>query len=790
MDAVIVPTVGEDEPTAEETPENQPPEVFGPGNVSVQEGPLTVDQLGVFLDMDSTGPFAYRIDWGDGSVPANGTATIDVAGPPTFGSFAGTHGYADDGSFELSMSVTDEQGATGTEVFEISVVNVPPQFENVTITSPISEGATATVRGTIVDPGVNDTFVLVITWGDGATDTFNYPAGTTSFRATHRYVDNRPGNEPYPVRLAVTDDDEPDKPAIADLLVVVQNLPPTAVDDIYAHTGDGPLVVDAALGVLVNDTDPGNDALTAVEYGPPTAGTLEGRPDGSFTYTPPRANFSGIVRFTYKAMDSEGAISESAASVTVDSSLRASISGTVRAILPGAVESPLAVGIPGVTITLTEVTTQDIVKTTTLSGDDGSYRFDGLRVGTYVVTETQPAALFPFGTDSYTVVLNGNDARTGVDFQEGWIRNQVISLRNFFASGPGGLAAYTPDALRHLVAQAEAQAGRLEQAAAIRQGGSQTTVIIEPGAGNDTVDFVAGSAHHRVTVNGRPLIFVTSAMEGFRIRGGEGQDTLRLVGSPSDDVATLRPVSELSTLQLPNYALTSGPYLVGAQGWEIITAEGGGGYDRAVLHDSPGDDLTSTWSARWPRPAAWIPSRSTARSITCWRPKAPGSTREPRRTWEGETHMGGRGDFGRARLLPSRREGEAPAEPPGGRGDFGRARRFREGEAPAEPRSNFESQMRLGRSLALPCAPRPPPSVLRPPSSALRPPSSLRLADAIEARGRANQQPVTGQRRGGHAHVILRQRIGVQDFELITGAEHGRDAVFVEAEDFAAVGPG
>jgi hypothetical protein len=438
---------------------------------------------------------------------------------------------------------------------------------------------------------VNDTFVLVITWGDGATDTFNYPAGTTSFRATHRYVDNRPGNEPYPVRLAVTDDDEPDKPAIADLLVVVQNLPPTAVDDIYAHTGDGPLVVDAALGVLVNDTDPGNDALTAVEYGPPTAGTLEGRPDGSFTYTPPRANFSGIVRFTYKAMDSEGAISESAASVTVDSSLRASISGTVRAILPGAVESPLAVGIPGVTITLTEVTTQDIVKTTTLSGDDGSYRFDGLRVGTYVVTETQPAALFPFGTDSYTVVLNGNDARTGVDFQEGWIRNQVISLRNFFASGPGGLAAYTPDALRHLVAQAEAQAGRLEQAAAIRQGGSQTTVIIEPGAGNDTVDFVAGSAHHRVTVNGRPLIFVTSAMEGFRIRGGEGQDTLRLVGSPSDDVATLRPVSELSTLQLPNYALTSGPYLVGAQGWEIITAEGGGGYDRAVLHDSPGDDL-------------------------------------------------------------------------------------------------------------------------------------------------------------------------------------------------------
>ena len=79
--------------------------------------------------------------------------------------------------------------------------------------------------------------------------------------------------------------------------------------------------MDAAQGVLANDTDPGNDLLTVSEYGTPSAGTLVGQADGSFVYTPPSDDFSGIVRFTYKAMDSDGAVSANAATVTIDSAL-------------------------------------------------------------------------------------------------------------------------------------------------------------------------------------------------------------------------------------------------------------------------------------------------------------------------------------------------------------------------------------------------------------------------------------------------------------------------------------
>src|SRR5262249_34485115 len=67
-----------------------------------------------------------------------------------------------------------------------------------------------------------------------------------------------------------------------------------------------------------------------------------------------------------------------------------------------------------------------------------------------------------------------------------------------------------------------------------------------------------------------------------------------------------------------------------------------------------------------------------------------------RRRHQHQLPSGGRGScraFGRARLLPSLREGEAPAEPSGGRGScraFGRARLLP------------SLRERLGRSLALP----------------------------------------------------------------------------------------
>jgi large repetitive protein len=78
---------------------------------------------------------------------------------------------------------------------------------------------------------------------------------------------------------------------------------PASVDDTFVGRLGEPLVV-ASPGVLANDSDPEQDPLTVrLAYGDPYYyGTLELRPDGSFTYTPNQSNY-GYDSFYYQAFD-------------------------------------------------------------------------------------------------------------------------------------------------------------------------------------------------------------------------------------------------------------------------------------------------------------------------------------------------------------------------------------------------------------------------------------------------------------------------------------------------------
>ena len=69
-----------------------------------------------------------------------------------------------------------------------------------------------------------------------------------------------------------------------------------------------------APGVLANDTDPNNLALTAVLVGGPVHGTLTLNSNGSFTYTP-AAGYYGTDTFTYEASD--GTATSNTATVTL-----------------------------------------------------------------------------------------------------------------------------------------------------------------------------------------------------------------------------------------------------------------------------------------------------------------------------------------------------------------------------------------------------------------------------------------------------------------------------------------
>lgn len=199
---------------------------------------------GTITDPGTLDTFTLTVDWGDGSATEVFTYTAGTT------SFSETHTYLDDNptatpsdNYTVSLTLNDDDTGSDTDSATVTVNNVAPTLSGVALNSPISENDVVTVTGTITDPGTLDTFTLVVDWGDGsAPETFNYPAGTTSFTETHTYLDDNPTGTPSDVNtvsLTLTDDDT--GTANANPTVTVNNLPPTlsnvAATPVITETG-------------------------------------------------------------------------------------------------------------------------------------------------------------------------------------------------------------------------------------------------------------------------------------------------------------------------------------------------------------------------------------------------------------------------------------------------------------------------------------------------------------------------------------------------------------------------
>jgi hypothetical protein len=158
---------------------NAAPVVTVPADVALDEGEAFTGG-GSFTDA-GTGPWTATVDYGDGT----GVQTLTLNDDKTF---TLDHAFVDDGTFTVTVAVTDEAGAVGTASFVATVANVAP-------TASIS-GPTVGVRGmqlsytlTATDPSSADTaagFTFAIDWnGDGTVDeTVDGPSGTV---VTHTF---------------------------------------------------------------------------------------------------------------------------------------------------------------------------------------------------------------------------------------------------------------------------------------------------------------------------------------------------------------------------------------------------------------------------------------------------------------------------------------------------------------------------------------------------------------------------------------------------------------------------
>ncbi|MEX2187174.1 MAG: S8 family serine peptidase, partial [Pirellulales bacterium] len=112
-------------------------------------------------------------------------------------------------------------------------------------------------------------------------------------------------------------------------------------------------------------------------------------------------------------------------------------------------------------------------------------------------------------------------------------------------------------------------------------------------SGDDAFAFTAGGVYnglsHEVIVNGTRYTFDTGTTRRVYLLGGDGQDTVTLVGTNGFDAATLRP---------GKVSLRTTTVLALARGFETATIDGRGGRDVAYFGDSQADETFTAWGDR------------------------------------------------------------------------------------------------------------------------------------------------------------------------------------------------
>jgi VCBS repeat-containing protein len=174
------------------------------------------------------------------------------------------------------------------------------------------------------------------------------------------------------------------------------NQAPVANGDVYSVQQGVQLAIPAP-GLMVNDSDPDGNQLTAMLVTPPTLGVLGFNPNGGFTY---QASTVGTDSFTYKVTDGAQQSAPVAVNINVTATPTYSIGGVISGLT-----NPSA-------LTLSNNNTDLLV-----SNNNGNFVFSGLLVSgtTYNVgVQSQPVGYTCSVTDGQGTVASANVTHIGV----------------------------------------------------------------------------------------------------------------------------------------------------------------------------------------------------------------------------------------------------------------------------------------------------------------------------------------------------------------------------------------
>lgn len=251
----------------------------------------------------------------DTDVDTGTTLTAVLVAPPATGSFT----LNDDGSFTYTVA----QGGTYTFTYRArdgtansNIVTVTIRLNAVPVTQPDSytldeDGALTPAAGVLANDSDPEGQLLA------AALVANVQHGTLALQSAGGFTYTPATNYfgPDSFTYTATDGVRTSAPVTVSLTVEAVNDAPVAVGDTYGVRVDTTLDITAANGVLRNDSDVDNTALTVALIAPPVDGTLVLNPDGSFSYSP-AAGFSGSRSFTYRVSD--GTLQSAVVTVTLN----------------------------------------------------------------------------------------------------------------------------------------------------------------------------------------------------------------------------------------------------------------------------------------------------------------------------------------------------------------------------------------------------------------------------------------------------------------------------------------
>ena len=190
----------------------------GDGTVDEYRPPTFISEDGItnYLPIaDANGPYTGQ----EGSpISFNGTASYDPDGTivsyewdldcdGVYDDATGAtppYTWSDDYSGCIGLKVTDDKGATNTEVTTVSVNNVAPTLGEISAPiDPVEVGTEISANATFGDPGIDDTHVAIWDWGDSSTSEGIINEVESSVSGNHTYS----AAGVYTVTLIVTDDD-------------------------------------------------------------------------------------------------------------------------------------------------------------------------------------------------------------------------------------------------------------------------------------------------------------------------------------------------------------------------------------------------------------------------------------------------------------------------------------------------------------------------------------------------------------------------------------------------------